>query len=276
MDQILVRRRVLGWLLCAGVAAGASTASLAASINHGDFGPDPPGVTMYLDVTESSGTDPVPPERYGPPQIDGDTLDFDPTGFVASATSGTADVTDIQLNLDIMLLELNDVVAGGMETLLISESGEFSLLGTGTAATSVTAGVSVTVDILEVDGDPITPISVFASNSIMRDLVTDGPVALAPWSNGVLIEFGPVLTANGVDFDFGVTKAQLVFDDQLVAISEAASVAFIAKKDFRLEPGIVPNMPAPEPSAALLLFAAAAGLAAARRRGLGRAAPPRR
>ena len=48
-----------------------AAAAAAAPINYGDFGPDPPGVTMYNQVTESSATDPIPPGRYGEPTING-------------------------------------------------------------------------------------------------------------------------------------------------------------------------------------------------------------
>lgn len=243
---------------CAALAAATCTSSsVAGTISYGDFGPDfPPGITMYQDVQESSGTDAVP--LYGAPTVSGDKLDFDPAGYVAYATAGGSDITDGQLNLNVMVLKgLNNAVAGGLTSLLVSESGEYSLFGSGTAATSVAAGLSANVQILEVDGNPITPINVFASNSISRDLVTDGPVVLAPWSNGLLVEFGPVLTANNVDFDFGVTKAKIVFNDQLIAISEPLSTAFIAKKDFVLEPGIVPNpdFEIPEPTSVILAVA---------------------
>lgn len=252
-------RRWLAWLAGAALLAGASSSSLAAPVQYGDF---VGSSAMYLDVTESSGTDPVPPGRFGPPSVSGDDLDFDPTEFVASATDDLSDVTNVQLNFDVMAKEANGVVAGGLTSILLSESGDFSLLGSGTELTSVAAGVSMDVDILEVDGSPITPISVFASSSINRDLATDGPVVLAPWNNGLLVEFAPVLSANGVDFEFGVTKAEIVIDDQLIAISEPDSVAFIAKKDFTLEPDVFLN-PAfvPEPATALLLLTAL-GLAA--------------
>lgn len=244
-------------------------AAVAAPIQYGSFGPDsPPGIVVYQDVEESSGTDPVPPGRYGPPSLSGDTLDFDPTEFVASATGGGGDITDVQLNFQVSVLEVNDVVAGGLETLFVSESGDFSLFGSGTAATAVTGAISIAIDILEVDGVPIAPISVFASSAVVRDLVSDGPVVLAPWSNGVLIEFGPVLVAHDIDFQFGVTLAEVVIDNQLIALAEAGSAAFIAKKDFAIEPGVVlnPDFVVPEPSTALLLSSALLALGLARRR----------
>lgn len=259
-------------LLLTGMAvilgALAAAPSFAASIQYGDFGPAfPPGVTIYADVTESSGTDPVPPPILGSPTLTGDVLDFDPTGAVASATDGASDITDIQLNYDARILTANEV-AGGMTSLLISESGDYSLFGSGTAATRIAGGLSVDIDILEVDGQAIDPISLFASASAVRDLVGDGPVVLAPWNNAVLVEFGPTLAANDIEFDFGVTKAEIAIDDQLIAISEPSSVAFIAKKDFTISPGIQPNpgFAVPEPGAALLLLGAGGVLAARRGR----------
>lgn len=251
-------RHAFAWMVGVSLTIGASC-SFAATINYGDFGPDyPPGVTIYQDVRESSGTDPIPPQRFGPPTLSGDNLDFAPTSFVASANGAESDTTDVQLNLGMQVVEgINNEVGGGLTSLLITESGDYSLLGAGTASTSVVAGISADIDILEVDGVPITPISMFASSSISRDLVTDGPVALAPWNNGLLIEFGPVLAANNVPFQYGVTKAEVVLDDQLVAIGEAGSVSFIAKKDFLLQPGVTPNpnFVIPEPASAVLALA---------------------
>lgn len=220
----------------------------AAPANYGDFGPDfPPGGVIYQDVTESSGTDDLP--LFTAPTITGDDLDFDPKGFIASAADGNSDVTDGQLNFTLQVLE-----GAGVLSLLLSESGDFTLFGTGTAATAVSAGLSMDIDILEVDHQPLPePISVFASNSIVRDLVTDGPVVLAPWDNGVFIEFSPILTANQIDFDLGVTRAEIVIDDQLLATSETLSIATIAKKDFRIEPELE-GIPVPEPAAAALLI----------------------
>lgn len=261
-------RLIPALLAAASLWLGAS-GSFAATIHYGDFGPDvPTGVTMYQNVRESSGTDAVPPPLFDAPTLSGDTLSFTPPNFSASGGNGELDVTDGQLNLDMMLLEIGGEVAGGLESILISESGDFSLTGAGTALTSITAGVSVSVQILEVDGAPITPISMAASSAITRDLVSDGPVENGDWSNSLLVEFGPSLAANNVPFTHGVTKAKLVMDDQLIAISEAESVASVAKRHFSVEPGIDPNpdFEIPEPASAALLAALAACAPAFRRR----------
>lgn len=231
----------------------------AASIDYGDFGPDfPPFGTIYEGVTESSATDAVP--LYGVPELAGDVLDFDPKGFAAWATDGNSDITDGQLNFEIATLPESGIIS-----LLISEGGDYTLFGSGTGATSVAAGLSIDVNILEVDGVPLDePIPFFASSSVTRDLVSDGPVILAPWSNGLIAEFGPVLAANNIAFEFGVSRAEVVIDNLLLAVSEADSVASIHKKEFRLEPEVEGD-PIPEP-ASLGLVLAGGLLALGRRR----------
>ena len=236
-----------------------ATSSPAAPINYGDFGPDPPGVTMYLQVTESSATDPIPPGRFGPPDLNGNVLDFDPSEFVAVASGGDLDITDVQLNFTLMT-----VPQSGITSMVISETGDFTLIGGGTALTQVAAGLSVQVDILAVDGiSLVIPLSVFVSTSFAADLASDGPVQVAPWGNSLLVDFEAALNNAGISFDLGVSKAEVVIDDQLIAISEAASIAFIAKKDFRIGPEFVT---VPEPTSLAMMMFTIAGYGFAFRR----------
>jgi hypothetical protein len=67
----------------------------------------------------------------------------------------------------------------------------------------------------------------------------------------------------GVPFTLGATKAEVVLNNSLVAISEPGSVAFIAKKDFVI--GVVPEV-VPEPSTLGLMGLALCGLGATARR----------
>jgi hypothetical protein len=61
------------------------------------------------------------------------------------------------------------------------------------------------------------------------------------------------------------TRAEVVIDNQLLALSELASAAFIAKKEFtfEVETHLSPN---PEPSTFLLVLSGAGLFAAVRRR----------
>lgn len=254
-------RFILG-ALAAAIALGASAAR-AVPINYGDFGPDPPGVSMYLGVTESSATDPIPPGRFGPPELNLNTLDFDPNEFAAMATGGSLDITDVQLNFRLMT-----VAGAGLSSIVFSESGDYTLFGGGTALTQIAAGLAIQIDILAVDGVALaTPLKTFHSTSFTADLVSDGPVQVAPWGNSLTIDLDAVLTEHNIAHNLGVTKAKVVIDDQLIAISEPTSVAFIAKKDFRIGPTVVI---VPEPGSVVLMAGAIVGYGFTMRRRLGR------
>lgn len=218
----------------------------AAPINYGDFSDVPPGGVMYLDVTESSATDPTP--LFHGPTITGDILDFDPKGFAAFAGSGGSDLTDGQLNFTIMALP-----GAAVTSLMITESGDYSLIGTGSAATQVSAGVSILVTVLEVDGVALaSPITGNASASLGANLVSN-PGVLSPWNLALNFDFGGLLASRNIDANLGVTKAEIVIDNLLGVISESQTTALIAKKNFTLTAFIDGN-PIPEP-ASFALFA---------------------
>jgi hypothetical protein len=232
----------------------------AVPINHGDFGPDPPGVTMYLDVTEASATDPIPPARFGVPTLSGNVLDFNPTEFAAMGAGGTLDITDVQLNFTVM----TSTPLAGLTSLAFSESGDYTLFGAGTALTQVAAGLAVKIDIFEVDGVPLAvPLSAFV-NASFSDNLGGGQELVSPWSVGATLDLEAVLNGAGIAFDAGVTKASVAINNQLLALSEPTSIAFIAKKDFKITPGIEV---VPEPTSLTLVVAglAACGLASRRR-----------
>jgi len=207
----------------------------AASIHYGDFSDIPPGSVTFLDVTESSITDLLP--LYGAPTAIADSLDFDPMGFGASSVGGVADITDGQLNFGLWS-------ETGMSSISFSEAGDFSLAGSGTAATQTLAGLNVLVDILEVDGVVLDEaIQVGGNVTFLADLANDAGVVV-PWSLGLVIDLTGALLEQQVEFRVGVTHAEVALDNQLLALSEAGSAAFIAKKDF--------GVSVPEPSSLLL------------------------
>lgn len=234
--------------------------SASAAIMYGNASDIPPGVITYTNVTESSSTDPVPPPRFGAPDVVVNTLDFDPVSFGANSTSGGADITDVQLNFGIKMLP-----GTGITSLLIAEGGDFSLNGAGTSATQVIASILARVTIQAVDGVMLaTPITVLGNSSVDFDLTSNPGASF--WDNGLLLEFGPALVSAGIPFVSGVTMAEVVIDDQLIAISQPTSIAFIAKKDFVITPGgDLETNEIPEPTSALVGVLALAGFAACRR-----------
>lgn len=227
----------------------------AGSIFYGDFSDIPPGTVMYLDVTESSGTDPVPPAMYGAPTISGDLLDFDPTGFVASSMGGPLDVTDGQLNFTVMAAP-----GEGFSSIYVQEDGDYSFSGTGGAGTTVSASLSLRVEILEIDNVPLAnSIVVTESDLFGDDYASAGgtDTGLLFWSLQAFADLSPVLGGSTL----GVTKAEVAIDNQLITNSEADTLAFIAKKDFK----IIPPPIIPEP-ASLALFGLGSLLICSRRR----------
>ena len=254
-------RHAFVWLIAA-VSLCAVNNSAVAAIMYGDFSDIPPGVVMYTDVTESSVTDLVPPGRFGAPTITGNLLDFNPTNFGSYAANGDADLTDVQLNLDIEAAGSGSMVSGGFYGISFSEGGDFTLLGSGSSLTQIAAGLAVSVEILEVDGVALpSPIMVTASTSFSADLMTSPGIGLN-WANSLTIDLVPALTSAGIITPssspvYGVTKASLVLDDTLASISEAGTSALVMKKDFKINPfSVVPNPEfhnVPEPSSVALI-----------------------
>ena len=241
--------------LAIALAGLATSVAQAASISYGNFGPVAPGVS-FLNVTESSGTDAVP--LYGPPTPFATGLDFDPTSFVASATGGAADITDGQMNFTV---QGQNTVA--IKTISLSEGGDYTLVGGGTAASQVIAGAILGVKVVEIDGVAVAPINLTPVNASLSYNLAANSGIVQPWSLGLLVDVKSQLTSLGVPFTLGATKAEVVLNNSLVAISEPGSVAFIAKKDFVI--GVVPEV-VPEPATLGLMGLAFCGLGATARR----------
>jgi hypothetical protein len=222
--------------LCLTLAGLYSTAAQAASISYGNFGP-------FLNVTESSGTDPVP--LYGPPTPFPGGLDFDPTSFVASAAGGGADITDGQLNYTVQ--------GPGLLFLSLFEGGDYTLAGIGTPLTGVTAGVIVRATVTQVNGVNVVPTPLLPVNASFADNWPP-PELSQSWSLGLGLNVGAQVTAL-----FGpnakATRVDIAIDNTLTAISEPGTIAFIAKKEFFVDHDVVP-----EPSTLGLAFVALCGL----------------
>lgn len=230
----------------------------AASVNYGDF----VGATvLYLDVTETANSPGDTAPLFGAPSIGGDQLDFDPAGFSASAGSGSSDITDAQLNFT-----LQAVSGSSLGLISFTESGDYTLMGSGGAGTLIGYGLSISgVRVFEVDGSPLaTPVALSGASVSGGDNLGAGSGLGTPWSLSLTYDIGAALAAAGVPFSFGATRIEFAIDNTLLAISEDGSVAFIAKKDFTINPGGGTVVPLPLP--ALLLGSALFSLVLTRRR----------
>lgn len=245
------------------VALAIAPLAQAASINYGNFGPVAPGIS-FLNVIESSGTDGVP--LYDVPAPFATGLDFDPLSFGASASAGSADITDGQLNFTI---HGQDGMGGdvAITSVTLSESGLYNLFGVGTAATQVSLGAIMNLKVTEIDGVAVAPITLIGNASLQRDLVAD-PGVVQPWNLSILIDVSAELSSLNVPFVTGATRAEVVINNSLIAISEAASTASVTKTDFVIS--IVPtpdNIPEPSSIALAGVALCGAGLLRGRKQG---------
>jgi hypothetical protein len=215
----------------------------ADSINYGNFGPVPPGVG-FADVTESSGSDPVP--LYGAPMEFSVGLDFDPISFTASGSAGSNDSTDGQLNFIMQGATTGPVIA--FRQISVFEAGSYSLSGIGLAATTISAGAIVRVTVTEIDGVAVAPISLTPSTASFGSNLVADPGTNQIWSLGISLNIETQLVSMGTPFTAGATRVEVVIDNELIANSEALSIASIRKQDFRIEATTTDETPIPTPT----------------------------
>ena len=237
----MLRRVSLALAALAGLLLAASGAS-ASVINYGDFPGIGPGEVSFLQVTENSTTDPTP--LYGAPTRVGNQLLFFPNSFTSYSANGTADTTAGTLQ---MIIQAPQGLF--LQTILVSELGDYSLLGAGTSGTS--AGVSGLLTVTD-----LTP-GTHGTDSAVLNILPAPPYALPDDTSG---EFSgtELVDLSGKN----ITKVMINLNNILQTTSEYGTTAFIEKKLF----GITTITYTPEPAALSLLGLGALGLLARRRR----------
>ncbi len=239
--------------------AFAISSAEAAHVEYGDF----TGTTvMYLDVEEVANTPGDAAPLFGAPTVVGDTLDFDPSGFSATGATGQPDTTDAQLNFTLMAAP-----GASIETLSFDESGDRSLFGTGTAATQVAYALNLgSIVVTEVDGVALgSPVALGLASVFGTDDLSGGPIS-GGWDLSLDYDVDAALTAASVSYSFGATKLEIALNNTLFAASEAASSAFIAKKDFMIDVDTDPFIPEPTSFMLVALGMLAFGSTGSRRR----------
>ncbi len=239
------------WMLAASLWLGAAGTASAVPMGYGDFSA---ATVTFRNVTEDSTTDPLPPALYGAPSVAGNSLDFSNVSFGASATGAAGiDLTQGSLTMGI------EASCGAFITrIVLREAGDYSLIGSGGAGTLAAVAAAAYLDVLEVDGVPITPINlnanlVFAPSNGDFDLANDGSALARIWNGELVIDVTALLRSQAITGR--ATKVALTLNNMLAATSEAGTAAFIGKQDVDVDVQTVP-----EPGTLLLLGTGLSGL----------------
>jgi hypothetical protein len=230
-----------------------------AVIIYGDMA----GTTVvYKDVKEDSITDPGTP-LFGAPSITGDTLEFNPTSFGASSSSGTPGFHEGTLSS-----EIHANTGFFIDGIRFTERGDFLLAGFGGVGTLSSVTADLFIDVIEIDGNPVSinlgpgPFSmVFTPSDGNYNLLDDGPGPLVTgdWEGLLTVSVAQELADLG--YVGNATRVKISLDNEVNAISEVGTTAEIHKKDVD---GLTITM-IPEPSTVVLLVAGLLGLAGFRR-----------
>lgn len=242
----------------AGLAVMAVASSSAwAQVNYGNF--TSPNY-VFQNVTESSGTDPVP--LFGAPVNSGgllasNALTFSPSNFQSAASSATfaTDTTDGQLNFTVRALPGSTIT-----DFIFSERGDYTLSGLPTAFAQATVGCSINIRVVEVNGTAILPVaSQFNLAFNGGGIYTFPPSATAAGWNGTgAFNVSAFLASMGINGQ--ATKIEVALDNTLTTTVGGGASALIRKKQAE---GVIINI-IPAPSSAALI--GLGGLIAARRR----------
>ena len=245
--------------LCAAVAL-VSLAMLVvgqaafATINYGNV----VGTNVTFGNVSETSTFGDPEPLFGAPTGSGNSLLFSPTNFTATTLgAGGLDQTGALLQTVITATPLYTI-----DTLNFTEFGDATLLGVASAGTGVFASLAGFVRVLEVNGLPITPVTIgFNAGGLQNGSFTPGTLGTTGldrntnpgttlWSGTLSIDIAAALAANSIVGK--ATKVELALDNDLYAYTEFASNSAKIQKKAVTGPTIIIDI-IPEPGTAALL-----------------------
>jgi len=234
---MMIRRRlallpVLGFALLVSSAPALATTSYTSVVGTN---------VSFTGIQESSSWGDAEP-LFDQPTGSGDQLLFFPPNFLATAAgAGGFDATGSQLQLTISGNTASDIIT----TVMVSEFGDATLIGVGTAATSTTVSLSGFLTVMENIDGPISPVIInFVGTFTPSDsLALPGDSGTTIWSGGFSVDVSAYVP--------NATVVKLSMDNDLYAFSEAGTSAKIQKKVVD-GPAVVITV-IPEPGTAVIL-----------------------
>jgi len=229
--------------------------AFAAPINYGTYVADN---FTFVSVTEDSNTDALP--LFGAPTTSGDALVFSPTNFASSTTGPGSDITDGSVFTTIVANPGKVVSAVAM-----NEFGDYTLIGGGGYSTGASVGCAVNLQVQDVNGVPITPVTfqfnlAFSPSGGTYSLAEDGMGVAKQWNGTLLADLDAALAARGISGH--ATRVYMTIDNVLATYAAAGDTATIKKKSL-YGVGITPIVP--EPSVLCLIALGALSMILRRR-----------
>lgn len=199
---------------------------------------------MEEDTLSAGDPDPI----WGAPTILGDALLFTPTSYASNASGGASDLTSGVFRLDIVSQnKTTDEIA----SLQVTELGDYSLTGVGTAATNANATGSIDIVITEINlGGSLIATSISVSDLQMVNF--DTPVQAGDWNLSLSADLDAALSVVYGPAVAFATEASVVWNNDLNTASENGTTAQIQKK-LGLPAVSLQVNPIPEPGTVLLL-----------------------
>ena len=216
------------------------------------------GTNVTFSGIQETSTFGDPEPLFGAPTGSGNSLLFSPTNFTASALgAGGFDQTGALLQ---------SIITGSplftIDTLNFTEFGDATLLGVASTGTGVFASLAGFVRVLEVNGLPITPLTIgFNAGGLQNGSFTPGTLGTTGldrntnpgttlWSGTLSIDIAAALVLAG--YAPQATKIELALDNDLYAYTEFASNSAKIQKKAVTGPTIIIEI-VPEPGTAALL-----------------------
>lgn len=197
------------------------------------------GTVIFSNIVEESTTDTGP--LYGQPLYFGNNQLFFPTNFVSTATDGASDSTNGDLSMTISAAD-----GFAIQTIVISEYGNYNLTGDGTLATQASITSSYTVDNL------------------------NGTIGFSPGGTFSLPSDTGGSFSGAVSLDFsglGITELDFLLINDLFTTSEVGTTATIQKNLLQDQVMVeIYTSPIPIPGAVWLLGSGLLAVAGFRRR----------